>query len=64
MKVVQIYLLTHLPGNVASQIQVKLVIVSLTVFALFLNSQNQGEDSLAISKGKTVTSVEEWSQHC
>lgn len=50
-KKVQIYLLTCLLKTFWSQVQVKLAILSLTVSAMFFNSQNQGQDSLAILGG-------------
>lgn len=62
-KKVQIYLFPCLPKTFWSQVQFKLAILSLTVSAMFLNSQNRGQDSSAILRGKMVLSFEKCSQH-
>lgn len=63
-KKVQTYILACLPKTFSSQVQVKLAILSLTISAIFFNSQNRGEDSLVILRGKMATSLEKCSQHC
>lgn len=56
-KKVQIYRLICLPKTFPSQVRVKLAILSLTISAIFFNSQNQGQDSLAVLRAEMATSL-------